>query len=112
MKRLIAIISALALSLTLVGCSSGISATEKFVCDVLFESWPKIDLSEANNFTFLYESSGVSRLGDNSESSRRLSQNSQMAMALREQLSEDDDKKLSELVRLHRFSPLRMVVPL
>lgn len=67
---------AFAASLVLVGCSSGITTNEKFVCDALFESWPKVDLAEANNFKFLYETSGVSRLGDNSESSRLLSQNS------------------------------------
>ena len=103
MKRIIAIFFAITLSPILAGCSSGPTTTEKFVCDVLFESWPKIDLFEANNFNALYESAGVSRLGDNSESSRLLSQNSQMAMALREQISEEDDEKLKELVRLHQL---------
>ncbi len=91
------------LTVLLSGCSAGVSSSEKFVCDALFESWPKIDFEEANNFLYLYQASGVSRLGDNSESSINLSQNSRMALELRESLSANDDENLSDLVRLHQL---------
>ena len=91
------------LGMLLSGCSSGVSSSEKFVCEALFESWPKIDFFEANNFLYLYQTSGVSRLGDNSESSILLSQNSRMASELRAAISENDDEELSDLVRLHQL---------
>ena len=80
------------LGMLLSGCSSGVSSSEKFVCEALFESWPKIDFFEANNFLYLYQTSGVSRLGDNSESSILLSQNNRMASELRTAISENDDE--------------------
>lgn len=87
--------------LLLTSCSSGVSSSEKLACDALFESWKKVDFYETSNFDFLYASTGVSRLGDNSESSTILSQNSQMAAALREAMVESDDEDLRQLVTQH-----------
>jgi len=89
------------LFLLLSGCSAGISSSEKLACDALFESWQKIDFYETSNFNYLYSTTGVSRLGDNSKSSVALVQNSKMAAALREEMVEGDDEDLRRLVTQH-----------
>ena len=83
------------------GCSSGVSASEEFVCKVIFESWDSVDLFETKSYNFLYRSTGVSQLGDNSESSRLLGMNSLMASAIREKLTEKDDERMQDLARRH-----------
>ena len=96
--------SFLVLSLTAIflsGCSSGLSSTEEFACKTVFQTWNSVDLFEAKTYNSLYSSTGVSRLGDNSESSRLLELNSSMASAIREQLTDKDDEKLRELARSH-----------
>lgn len=87
--------------LFLSGCSAGISSSEKLACDALFEPWQKVDFYEVSNFKFLYSTYGVSRLGDNSETSTILGKNSQMAAALRQAMGEGDDEDLQQLVTQH-----------
>jgi hypothetical protein len=93
---------ALAVSLILLsGCAAGVSSPEKLACDALFESWEKVDFDETSNFNYLYLTSGVSRLGDNSESSTILVKNNRMATAIREAMELDDDDELRQLVNQH-----------
>lgn len=91
-------------SVFLTGCASGISSSEKLACDAVFESWPKVDFYETRNFSYLYSTTGVSRLGDNSESSEILGQNSRMASAIRDGMQEGDDEELTQLVTKHSLS--------
>lgn len=88
-------------ALFLSGCSSGVTSNEEFVCKTVFESWDSVDLFETKSYNFLYSSTGVSQLGDNSESSRLLGLNSLMASAIREKLTEKDDERLQDLAMSH-----------
>jgi hypothetical protein len=88
-------------ALFLSGCSSGVTSNEEFVCKTIFESWDSVDLFETKSYNFLYSSTGVSQLGDNSESSRLLGINSLMASVIREKLTEKDDEHLRDLARSH-----------
>jgi hypothetical protein len=90
-------------TLILSACSSGVSSNESFVCKTVFEPWNSIDLFESKNYRYLYSSTGVSQLGDNSESSRLLELNSIMASAIRERLTENDDEQLQNLATSHYF---------
>lgn len=83
------------------GCSTGISSSEKLACSALYTSWQKVDFYESQNFGDLYSTSGVSQLGDNSESSEILGRNSRMADAIRVGLQEGDDDDLRQLATTH-----------
>lgn len=91
-------------ALILSACSSGVSSNESFVCKTVFERWDSIDLFESKSYKYLYSSTGVSQLGDNSESSRLLELNSLMASAIREKLTEKDDEQLQNLATSHYFN--------
>jgi hypothetical protein len=88
-------------ALFLSACSSSVSSNELFVCKTVFERWDSVDLFETKSYNYLYSSTGVSQLGDNSESSRLLGVNSTMASAIREKLTEKDDEPLLNLATSH-----------
>jgi hypothetical protein len=83
------------------GCSKGLSASEQLTCDALSEPWDSVDFNETSNFVYLYETYGVSQLGDNSESAKILTQNKQMASMISDGLKEGDDKELMRLATSH-----------
>jgi hypothetical protein len=98
-KQLLAIL--VMSSILLSGCSKGLSSAEQLTCDALSESWDSVDFHEISNFNYLYETYGVSQLGDNSESAMTITQNKQMASLIRDGLKEGDDEELRQLASSH-----------
>ena len=88
-------------SVLLSGCSKGLSAAEQLTCDALSESWDTVDFFEISNFNYLYETYGVSQLGDNSKSAEIITQNKQMASLISDGLKEGDDEELRQLATSH-----------
>lgn len=83
----------------LTSCGQSLNAAETFLCEAVSISWDEPTYSEIEDYEFLLETYGRGRLGDNSETTKTLKMNSEMADVLAVKVDGDDssDKELVSL---------------